>query len=226
MKYQKLEHYLSQPRLNRFLNATGNSKHKAQKLYRINLRVAQSFYPLLNISEIFLRNTINYQIVSHFNDPNWIVTQKNGFMNNNSLRGTNFFLKNSVIKTERMLRRKRSIITAGKIISEQPFGFWTSLFDKHHYRLIRGCIIKGFSNKPSYINRNRLNQKLNKIREFRNRIYHNEPICFNGGSINFSNCILIKNDIYDILEWIDVDLKIYVEYFDNIDAKINSANNL
>jgi hypothetical protein len=72
LEYFKLEKFLSQPRLNKFLTATGNSKTKAQKLYRINLRVAQSFYPILNLFEIFLRNTMNQQIASHFVDSNCI----------------------------------------------------------------------------------------------------------------------------------------------------------
>lgn len=226
MEYLKLEKFLSQPRLNRFLTATDNSKTKAKKLYRINLRVAQSFYPILNLFEIFLRNTMNQQIASHFVDSNWIITEKNGFMNHHSLRSSHYFLKNSVIKSERKIRRTRGTVTSGKIIAEQSFGFWTSLFDTHHYRLLRGTVIHCFPNKPSSVNRNSLNQKLNSVREFRNRIYHNEPICFNGNIITFSEAINIKNEIYELLEWMDNDLVSYINYFDGIDAKIAKINNL
>ena len=226
MEYQKLEYYISQSRLDRFLTATGNSKSKAQKLYRINLRAAQSFYPILHLFEIFLRNIVNDQISSHFNNPNWIIVEKTGFMNDSSLRGSRFFLKNSVSKAERTIRRKGGTVTAGKVIAEQSFGFWTSLFDTHHYRLIGGVVIHAFPNKPSHINRNQLNQKLNRVREFRNRIYHNEPICFNGTTIDFTNATNIKNEIYELLEWIDIDLTTYVDYFNGIDAKINAINNL
>ena len=76
------------------------------------------------------------------------------------------------------------------------------------------------------MNRNILNQKLNNIREFRNRVYHNEPICFNGNAIDFAEATSIKNDIYELLEWIDADLTDYVDYFNGIDTKINRANNL
>lgn len=226
MEYQKLEYYLSQPRLDRFLTATRNSKSKAQKLYRINLRVAQSFYPILNLFEIFLRNIVNRQISSHFADSNWIISEKTGFMNDNSLRKSKFFLKKSVEKAEETIRRKGSTITAGKVIAEQSFGFWTSLFDTHHYKLIKGVVIHAFPNKPNYINRNQLNQKLNRVREFRNRIYHNEPICFNGTTIDFTNATNIRNEIYELLEWIDSDLTTYVDYFNNIDTEINTVNNL
>lgn len=226
MEYQKLEYYLSQPRLDRFLIATGNSKSKAQKLYKINLRVSQSFYPILNLFEIFFRNIANYQVSSHFANPNWIIAEKNGFMSNPSLSASRFFLKNSVSKAEKAIRRKGGIITSGKIVAEQSFGFWTSLFDTHHYRLIGGVVIHCFPNKSPHVNRNILNQKLNKIREFRNRVYHNEPICFNGNTIDFTEAITIRNEIYELLEWIDSDLTNYVDYFDGINTKINMIDNL
>lgn len=133
LEYSKLEYYLSQPRLQRFLHATGNSRAKAQKLYRVNLRVSQAFYPVLNLFEIFLRNAVNYHVSSHFSNPNWIVSEKTGFMSNPTLAPSRFFLKNSIQKAERTIRRKGSAVTSGKVIAEQSFGFWTSLFDTHHY---------------------------------------------------------------------------------------------
>jgi len=226
MEYNKLEYYLSQPRLNRFLLASVNSKIKAQKLYRANLRVAQSFYPILNLFEIFLRNICNYQVSSHFANPNWIITEKNGFMSDTSLTASRFFLKNSVGNAERTIRRKGGLVTAGKVVAEQSFGFWTSLFDPHHYRLIGGIVIHSFNNKPSGINRSVLSQKLNRIREFRNRVYHNEPICFNGNAIDFTYAENIKDEIYELLSWIDSDLTNYVDYFDAIENKINIAKSI
>ncbi|WP_348823833.1 hypothetical protein [Flavobacterium aestuarii] len=226
MRYNKLEYYLSQPRLNIFLLVSGNSKTKAQKLYIANLRVAQSFYPVLNLFEIFLRNIFNYQISAHFANPNWIVTEKNGFMNDNSLSGSRFFLKNSIISAERTIRRKGGVVTAGKVVAEQSFGFWTSLFDTHHYRLIGGVVIHSFNNKPAGINRSAISQKLKRIREFRNRVYHNESICFNGNAIDFTYAENIKSEIYEMLNWIDSDLTDYVEFFDAIDSKIIIAKQI
>jgi hypothetical protein len=226
MEYKKLEYYLSQPRLNRFLLASGNSKVKAQKLYRVNLRVSQSFYPILNLFEIFLRNIFNYQVAAYFENPNWILTEKNGFMNDDSLSGSRFYLKNSILSAERTIIRKGGKITAGKVVAEQSFGFWTSLFDTHNYRLIGGIVIHSFRNKPPEINRSAISQKLNRIRAFRNRVYHNEPICFNGNKIDFTYAENIKNEIYEIMSWIDSDLSYYVEYFDAIDNKIKRAKNL
>ncbi|MDD3720940.1 MAG: hypothetical protein PHW92_00420 [Lutibacter sp.] len=147
-------------------------------------------------------------------------------MNDPSLVRSKYFLRKSVQKAENTINRKGGTITAGKVIAEQSFGFWTSLFDTHHYRLIGGVIIHCFPNKPSTMNRSLINQKLNRIREFRNRVYHNEPICFNGNAIDFLNATLIKQEMYELLEWMDTDLIDYVDYFNGIDKKINAVNNL
>lgn len=195
MEYSKLEYYLSQPRLQRFLHAGGNSKTKAQKLYRVNLRVSQAFYPILNLFEIFLRNAVNYHVSSYFSNPNWIVSEKSGFMNDRSLAPSRYFLRMCVQNAERTIRKKGSPVTSGKVIAEQSLGFWTSLFDTHHYRLIGGSPIQAFPKKPAQANRNLINQKLNKIRKFRNRIYHNEPICFRGSNIDFSEAEIIIDEV-------------------------------
>ena len=71
-----------------------------------------------------------------------------------------------------------------------------------------------------------INQKLNKIRAFRNRIYHNEPICFNGQNIDFVEAHNIKDVVYELLNWIDTDLADYIEYFNGIQLKIDSATNI
>ena len=111
-------------------------------------------------------------------------------------------------------------------MAEQSFGFWTSLFDTHHYRLIGGVVIHCFPNKPTHANRSTISQKLNRIREFRNRVYHNEPICFNGNVIDFRSAENIRDEIFEMLNWIDADLTTYTEYFDGIASKISQADNL
>jgi hypothetical protein len=216
VKYNKLEYYISQSRLNRFLTASCNSKIKAQELYRKNLKVAQSFYPILNIFEVSFRNVCNYQISSRFANPNWIITEKNGFMSSQSLSRSKFYLKNSVKNAESNIIKKGGTITAGKVLAEQSFGFWTSFFEKHHYMLIGGIVIHCFPNKPRNVNRSILSQKLDRIKDFRNRIYHNEPICFNGNKIDFSYANQIKTELYELLEWIDSDLSNYAKTFDSI----------
>ncbi len=97
-------------------------------------------------------------------------------MSHPSLSNSRYFLKESISNTERKLRRRKIAITSGKLLADQTFGFWTALFLGHHYSLLNGCPIHVFPHKPSSENRAGIYTKLEKIKEFRNRINHGEPI--------------------------------------------------
>lgn len=235
MKFQKVRLYLSSQRIDRYLIATGNQKTRAVRLYKANLKIAQSFHPLLGALEVTLRNRINTILVAHFSDPDWIINQKTGFMADPSLthidrrtgrRVTNDFLKSSVEKSERRFRRIRVPITSGKIIADQSLGFWTDLFEVHHYRLLLGRPIQVFYNLPSGHGRSDACDKLNKIRQFRNRINHNEPICFNGAVIDLTYVEEVYDAIMKILTWIDPELIKWVKDIDTVKTKIASAKTI
>jgi len=215
MKFQKIRQYFSAPRINRYLQATGNSQTRANKLYKANLKILQSFHPIIGIMEVVLRNRINDVLSAHFTDPDWIINQKNGFMIHASLRftykktgavRTNSYLKSEVEKAERRLRKAGLVITSGKIIAEQTLGFWTDLFELHHYRLLLGRPNQIFHSLPSGHGRKEICDELNKIRVFRNRVNHNEPICFNGSVIDLTKAKNVYQSICNILNWIDTDL--------------------
>ena len=138
-------------------------------------------------------------------------------MNDPSLARSGYYLKNCVINAESKMLRKGITLSAGKVLAEQSFGFWVSLFEPAHYRLIGGSVIHSFPHKPSHINRRALFSILGKIRDFRNRIYHNEPVCFNGTSVDFTYAVQIRNDLLEMLGWMEQDIKKYVQLFDTID---------
>ncbi|MDQ1151871.1 hypothetical protein QE382_003855 [Sphingobacterium zeae] len=186
MKIELRNKYLSRPRYNRYLIATANNKIKAKRLYNANIRLAQAFHPLLSQFEVVLRNKLNIVLTSHFNDPDWIITQKNGFMRHQSLRNSHYFLKTCIQKSEHKLNRRGIPITNGKIISDQTFGFWLAFFLPHHYTLVNGQPIHVFIHKPALENRASIYDKLDKIKNFRNRVNHCEPICFSGHNIDCS----------------------------------------
>jgi hypothetical protein len=223
LHYEKFETFISKPRLDRFFNACGGCQNRTQNLYQANLKIAESYYSILNLFEIFLRNKINSELTNHFGDADWILKEKNGFMNDIVLEPSKYFLKNQVLTAIKRATLKRKAITSGAIIAEQSLGFWTSLFDTHHYKLLSGSIIHCFPNKPTTLQRKQINFILQEIRAFRNRIYHNEPICFIGNTIDFSEAIRIKSEIYNVLNWMDADLAIYTAKFDSIDANITEA---
>ncbi len=117
-------------------------------------------------------------------------------------------------------------ITSGKIISDQTFGFWTSLFLPHHYTLIQGQVIHIFTNKPATENRASIYAKLDAIKGFRNRVNHCEPLCFNGHQIDDNIPLQIQEMIYDLVEWIEPDLVPFFENIDNVQNKLDQLNQI
>ncbi|MDI9867894.1 Abi family protein [Flectobacillus roseus] len=232
MKYVSFTTYFSSPRTGRYLIACANDTKRCIKLYKANLKVAQAFHPLLGCLEVVLRNGVNDQLTTHFADPNWIINQKNGFMvdplltHTNKKTGkitTNRFILNSVKSAEDKLRKRGIAITSGRIISEQTFGFWTDLFENHHYKILKGRPIKLFKHLPSGYGRTQVLNELTKVRQFRNRINHNEPICFVGVSIDFSITIGVYNSILNLLKWIDPELINWIKDIDKINATVTKG---
>lgn len=111
ISYTQIESQLSRPRLIRYLSAMGNNKTKAIQLYKANLRISKSFYPLISGLEIAFRNSLDKVLVNYFNDNDWIINQQNGFMSDNSLRRGQFYLKTQISGSIRNLTRRNANIT-------------------------------------------------------------------------------------------------------------------
>lgn len=147
-------------------------------------------------------------------------------MSDASLAPSQYFLKKCIQTAEISMLRKRITVTSAKIVSEQTLDFWTAFFDVHSYRLIGGSSLHAFPNKPAYINRTDIWRMLKDIREFRNRIYHNEPVCFRGNTIDFTKAKQVRDDVHLLISWIEPEPLSYTEYFNNIDSKIVQANGM
>lgn len=69
---------------------------------------------------------------------------------------------------------------------------------------------------PTGYGRKEINASIIKIREFRNRINHNEPICFSSNNMNFSYVRDMHKTIIDFLSWIDPDIIISIYEIDKV----------
>jgi len=71
------------------------------------------------------------------------------------------------------------------------------------YKILKGVPIQTFQKLPTGYGRKEVYEALNKIRDFRNRINHNESICFVDRRLDFSYAKEIYQTITQILNWID-----------------------
>ncbi len=211
MRQQKLIEYISVARFERYRKATKNNIKRAEKLYKANLKLAQAFHPLLGILEVTLRNTLNNNLCVFLKDDDWILNQQN-FMNP--------YLKGEVQKAQNRLKKNNAVVTSSKIIAEQTLGFWTTFFDKNIYKNLKGNSIQIFNKLPKSIGRLEIHNRLNSIRLLRNRINHNEPICFRGNQIDISEVQEIYTNISEIITWINPDLFNWMKDVDKVNKEI------
>lgn len=182
MDFKTSQKLYSVPRMRKYLNACAGNKRKTMQLFRYNLRLCQRFYGALNLFEVMLRNAINEHYATYYSDPDWIVNQADTGM----LLEYN---KDEIRQTEAGYRR-RGIYNNDKMVASLTMGFWTKLFSKKRYKRGGKTLLQIFPNKVKGKNQADVYKDLTHIREFRNRIAHHEPICFDGAgniSTNFAS---------------------------------------
>jgi hypothetical protein len=157
---------ISQPRLSRYLAAMGGDRRRALALYRWNAQIAAALMFPLHICEVSTRNGIVGAIERTYGQ-NWHVAPA--------------FERSLPYHQQGELKRARhGMQTAGKVVAELKFSFWSAMLtSRHDGRLWNPFIQLEFPNfgvKPATTCRNQLHISLEDIRRLRNRIAHHEPI--------------------------------------------------
>lgn len=173
MKYHEFEQLLSPARIGRFARAMNHDRQKTILLYRYNIYLSQRMFGVMHIFEIALRNKIDAHYRAHFQQTDWLFQQSRAGGAFHGLRSA------SIIEAHYQKLLARNQYTHDRLISELSFGFWTTLFDRSPFRAGGQKIHTIFTDRPVGINQRRINHELDKIRQFRNRIAHHQPLCFN-----------------------------------------------
>ena len=172
MDFKTSQKLYSVPRMRKYLNACVGDKRKTMQLYRYNLRLCQRFYGTLNLFEVMLRNAINEHYAAYYSDSDWIVNQAD--------TGKLLEYNKDEIRQKEAGYRRRGIYNNDKMVASLTMGFWTKLFSKKRYKRGGKTLLQIFPNKRKGKNQTDIYKDLTHIREFRNRIAHHEPICFDG----------------------------------------------
>lgn len=170
------------------------------RMYEINIKVSQSLYPALSIIEVHLRNAIDVMIQATVS-KNWL---ENEITEQKLLLDYDYQKLLTAYKTLNIKYGKENI-THGKLISELTFGFWVNLCSKKYSWRIWNkkyafrMVFQGFPQKEKE-NISVISQKLVKIKNLRNRIFHYEPIL--GKKDKFGD---IYNTICEIIAYLPDD---------------------
>lgn len=191
---------------------SGRSEIDALTLYVWNTALCESFYPCLQNLEIGLRNRLNIALTQSFGSSKWykdaaIVIDETG--------------QQKVTVAEQLIRDKNKTVTPARIVSELSFGFWTSLFSTKYDAVIwrRAGLLKAAFPYLSKYSRKRsaLAERFGHIRQFRNRVFHHEPIW------KLQNLASEHKSILEAIDWLDPCLQRVTATLDRF-AKVNTES--
>ena len=196
----KLEALLSADRLSSYgaLPATRDTLG----LYVWNTALAAAFYGPLQALEIALRNALHAELTSLCGRSDWYKARR--------FRRAAFDLTASLAEVANRLTRDRKLIDPPHVVAGLHFGFWTKLIDVgpngNRVRLFWNAgLHQAFRNYPggAQANRGPIYGELLRIKDFRNRIAHHEPIHNKHPDIEYQRILEVANWVdHDLPRWI------------------------
>jgi hypothetical protein len=209
-----IEKIISKERIEPYMKYHKFDQSKAIDHYKSNILISESFYPLLAVLEIGLRNSIDFQLTKKFNTKEW-------YDNKDFVKIATRFQIERISQARINIYAEKKEITPGRIIAELSFGFWTSLFDTKFEMTLWKSLRLAFPNCPKNIRKRKtMSSKFNGIRKLRNRIFHHEAITWNLNVVES-----YKNEIIQGIEWLDKDLLNWMEGLNHIDETIQKYRN-
>ncbi len=203
------EKVFSTERMSRYYAAYPNDENRAIVHYQANIELSSSFYACLSVFEVALRNALDRELTTLFKREDWykVIASTPG------LNGLNYY----ITEAQRHISNRGEIVNASKIVAELTFGFWVSLMNSQYERILWHDLRRAFPYLPK-VRRQRKNVSapLNNFRAFRNRVFHNEPICWSETYI-----ARMHRDILEVLYWINKDIPTWLARFDTVDEVLN-----
>jgi hypothetical protein len=198
----KIVPVLSSDRFRSF-KQVGEPDHHTLARVNWNTALSEAAYPCLQALEVALRNRLNQTIAAVCDDPNWIITAA--------------FMKPPEAEMIDAAKKGLSVrgrpITAGYMIAELKFGFWTSLADVRYDKMWHKIIKPIFPQMPNTIRtRAEVSKRLHVVRRFRNAVSHHHSIW------HWADLERQHMDICTLLIWIEPSYAAWVKHHDRFPA--------
>lgn len=213
MKHNKLffEKVFSEKRMERYFILYPNDESRAVKHYQSNIKLTEAFYTSLSVLKVALRNALSRELKTMTGRDDWYVI----FANTPGLTNLNKY----ITQATKQIAGRHEQITTSKIIAELTLGFWVSLLNAEYERLLWKDLRRAFPYIPKKDRkRKNVSAPLNRFRAFRNRVFHNESICWNMKKVQE-----IHDELLLVLEWINKDLPEWlkeIDRFENVQEQI------
>lgn len=174
-----IESWLSAPRYEKYLEASGGNDSIALDLYLWNVGLAQAVLKDVSFFEVALRNAYNRTITSNWDGAgHWLFDDaspvRRPILRRNKrgqVNDANRLNRNSIDHLRSGLRENA---TADDVVSNLSLGFWAHMTDRSHERdLWIPSIHKAW---PKGTTRSEVNDQIARINRVRNRAAHHEHL--------------------------------------------------
>ena len=163
---------ISTDRFGTYLAARAGDQDRALALYEWNADICAAFYVPLQTIEVALRNAFHRELRSVYG-ATWTLDP--GF------RAKHSRLAVTIAETERQLRHQRIAVDTPHVIAALAFGFWTTMLQpRYQNTLWAHALNRAF---PEFfvlhhrkITRPEAAAQFDEVRQFRNRVFHHEPL--------------------------------------------------
>lgn len=223
LNHLAIEPFISGPRLSKYQTFfKPNNDVELFGCYLWNKDVVSAFFPIIQLMEVSLRNSIHNNAKSKFGDY-WfdhIATRTSSGLTQEQQGNVNYH--HNALKTARsQIKREQNFgkntqVSADRIIAKMTFGFWTNLFrvpfeiNRNPLALWPTLIRPVFPNLPRrHRSRTNIHGHVQAIQTFRNKAFHHEPVWNIGRPATIKDAINQlheqKNTLLNVLKWVSKD---------------------
>lgn len=190
---------ISQERLTKYLTAAGYDTQRALDLYGWNIQISEAFFPVLSASEVCLRNTVSARLLvlygpNWWNDSSFLTQIRNG---------------KRIVKTARDKLKTKGPVTSGRMTAELNFGFWSNMLLPRHEHVFWSDLHNSFNDLPATVTYPDLYKRCDDVREFRNRVFHHEPILERNISQEYSQ-------IMELITWLSPEKARWIKKYSRV----------
>jgi len=215
--YSKIQGGLSSERLEAYaVHSSGSNPEPAVTLarYLLNMAPCESLYSPLQLCEIALRNAIHHHLSSLMSRDDWF---------DDSRFQLTPWAVTEIAKAKTQVAKSKKAVTAGRVVAELNFGFWTSLFEDHYEKqtpFLPSAFKAVFPHMPKSLHKRKERKAdVGKIRILRNRVFHHERI------VHWKDLDAQHKPILDVISWISPELREMADALDRFQSLRKSGLN-
>ena len=175
-----VQQWLSSPRFDPYLKATGGDVDEALELYVGNAKLAGALLVDIGHVEVALRNSYNVALERRFGaEPHWTSRIEEVLGSSGATKGLGRLVTSQSACTvapdsDQPISMDSSASSSDRVISKLSLGFWVSMTSAvHEQRLWIPAIRHAFASPPSRVDAHRT---MTELRSIRNRAAHQDSL--------------------------------------------------